>query len=193
MNNKIKIKDLVLTGVFSVMFFILTFAIGMIGIIPILYFIFPFLNGATSGILVFLFMAKVQKPFLTSVMGLIMGLFMTVSGYPILGLIQTIVLMLIVEILRYIGKYKSFKMNLLANGVFSMNLGSSFLIMYFYKEEIRPLVEKSMGEDYTSRLYKLITLNSVIFVYITAFIGGIIGSLLAKRLLKKHFEKAGVI
>ena len=37
MNNKLKVKDLVLIGIFAVIYFVGMFAIGMMGLIPILF------------------------------------------------------------------------------------------------------------------------------------------------------------
>ncbi len=47
--KKLKIKDLVTIGVFAVIYFVVTFAIGMIGVIPILFLIYPTKLGIVSG------------------------------------------------------------------------------------------------------------------------------------------------
>lgn len=60
--EKLRIKDLVTIGVFTVIYFVLFFVAGMVGIIPILYLAYPTLAGIITGIVVMLFMAKVQKP-----------------------------------------------------------------------------------------------------------------------------------
>ena len=43
--EKLRIKDLVTIGVFTVIYFVLMFASGMIGIVPILYLAYPTLAG----------------------------------------------------------------------------------------------------------------------------------------------------
>lgn len=193
MIKKISIKDLVLTGVFAVIYMILMTVSSMIGIVPILYLGFPFLFGIIGGIITFLFMAKVQKPILCVILGLIPALFIQLSGYPIIGFIFSIVFLILSEIIRYIGKYKSKKMNMIANGIFNMSNCSSLMMMVFCREKIRPLVELEMGENYTNKIFSILTNNTLILIYISAFIGGMIGAILAKKLLRKHFEKAGII
>lgn len=56
--EKLRIKDLVTIGVFTVIYFVLMFASGMIGMVPILYLAYPTLAGIITGIVVMLFMAK---------------------------------------------------------------------------------------------------------------------------------------
>lgn len=60
-NKKLKVKDLVSIGVFGVIYFVLLFGIGMMGIIPILFLIYPTVLGIIAGTVVMLFMTKVQK------------------------------------------------------------------------------------------------------------------------------------
>lgn len=56
--NALKIKDLVTIGVFAVVYFVVMFGVGMIGIVPILFLLFPTLLGIVSGTIILLFMAK---------------------------------------------------------------------------------------------------------------------------------------
>ena len=60
--NRLKIKDLVTIGVFAVIYLVIMFSVGMIGVIPILFLVYPTILGIVSGTVVMLFMAKVQKP-----------------------------------------------------------------------------------------------------------------------------------
>lgn len=60
--EKLVIKDLVTIGVFTVIYFVLMFLSGMVGMVPILYLAYPTLAGIITGIVIMLFMAKVQKP-----------------------------------------------------------------------------------------------------------------------------------
>lgn len=60
--KKLKIKDLVTIGVFAVIYFVVMFGVGMIGMVPILFLIYPSILGIVTGTIIMLFMAKVQKP-----------------------------------------------------------------------------------------------------------------------------------
>lgn len=50
-----------------------------------------------------------------------------------------------------------------------------------------------MGDDYVVALEKLITYPHMALVALGAFLGGILGAYIGNALLKKHFEKAGIV
>lgn len=60
-NKKLEIKDLVTIGVFAVIYLVGMFAVGMMGVVPILFLIYPTVLGIVMGIVTMLFMAKVKK------------------------------------------------------------------------------------------------------------------------------------
>lgn len=84
--NKLKIKDLVTIGVFTVIYFIVMFGVGMIGMIPILFLIYPTILGIVTGVIIMLFMAKVQKPFALFILGIISPLIMFSMGHTYITL-----------------------------------------------------------------------------------------------------------
>ena len=47
--KKLKIKDLVTIGVFAVIYLVIMFSVGMIGVIPILFMVYPTILGIVSG------------------------------------------------------------------------------------------------------------------------------------------------
>ena len=69
----------------------------------------------------------------------------------------------------------------------------SLMQMLLVKEAYMEITVKMMNQEYANALEKLITYPNMVIVYISAFIGGILGAYLGKKVLKKHFEKAGMI
>ena len=64
MNNKLALKDLINIGIFSVIYLVGLFVIGMpLGFLVITYLAFPFTVSLILGIAVMFLLAKVQKPF----------------------------------------------------------------------------------------------------------------------------------
>ena len=53
-DNKLKIKDLVTIGVFTVIYFVFMFGVGMMGVIPILFLIYPTVLGIVTGTIIML-------------------------------------------------------------------------------------------------------------------------------------------
>ena len=50
-----------------------------------------------------------------------------------------------------------------------------------------------MGKDYVQTLERLITYPNMVLVYIGAVLGGIGGAYIGRKILKKHFIKAGIV
>ena len=191
-NKKLKVKDLVSIGVFGVIYFALMFGIGMMGMIPILFLIYPTVLAIVAGTVVMLFMTKVQKPWALFIFGMISPLVMFAAGHTYVVVVLSLIVMIISELIRKIGNYNSFKYNMLSYAVFSTWICSSMMQMLLAKEVY---IEhcKMMGDDYVVALEKLITYPHMALVALGAFLGGIIGAYIGKALLKKHFEKAGIV
>lgn len=191
-NNKLKVKDLVTIGVFAVIYFAVMFGVGMMGMIPILFLIYPTVLGIVAGTIVMLFMAKVQKPWALFIFGMISPLVMFAAGHTYVVVVLSLIVMIIAELIRKIGNYNSFKYNMLSYAIFSTWICGSLMQMILAKEKYMEMA-MMMGKDYVAALEKLITYPHMLLVYLGAFLGGIIGAYIGKALLKKHFEKAGIV
>lgn len=191
-NKKLSIKDLVTIGVFAVIYFVLMFVVGMIGFVPILYMIYPLVLGIVSGTVIMLFMAKVQKPWALFILGIISPLIFFFSGQTYVVAIHGLVIMLLAELIRRRGDYRSFKYNALSFAVFNNWVCGAFLQILILKDQaMEPY--RVMGEDFVQALDRLITLPNVALVYLGGIVGGLIGAYIGRALLKKHFQKAGII
>ena len=192
-NKKLKVKDLVSIGVFGVIYLVLLFGVGMMGIIPILFLIYPTVLGIVAGTVVMLFMTKVQKPWALFIFGMVSPLVMFAAGHTYVVVVLSLIVMIIAELIRKIGNYNSFKYNMLSYAVFSTWICSSMMQMLLVKEKYLEMSIEMMGKDYVVAMEKLITYPHMALVALGAFLGGIIGAYIGKALLKKHFEKAGIV
>ena len=192
--EKLKIKDLVTIGVFTVIYFVLMFLSVMIGMVPILYLAYPAVAGIITGIVIMLFMAKVQKLWGLFILGLICSFIVIAMGNTYIILIHALISMVIAEFVRKIGGYKSFKYNMLSFTIFNTWICGFLMQILLAKDKVIEMAEtKGMGYDYIMKLIALLNFRNMIFVYIGAIVGGIIGAYIGKVFLKKHFEKAGII
>ena len=192
--EKLRIKDLVTIGVFTVIYFVLFFVAGMVGIVPILYLAYPTLAGIITGIVTMLFMAKVQKPWGLFLLGLICSLIVLAMGNTYIIVIHAVISMVIAELLRKKGEYRSFKYNTLSFAIFNTWICGFLMQILLAKDKVIELAEtRGMGHDYIMKLITLLNFRSMILVYIGAIVGGILGAYVGKVFLKKHFEKAGIV
>ena len=190
-NEKLKVKDLVTIGIFAVIYFIVMFGVGMMGMIPILFLIYPTILGIVSGVIVMLFMAKEQKPWALFIFGMLTPLVMFAMGHTSVVPVHALVVVLIAELVRRGGNYRSFKYNAIAFGIFNMWICGSLMQMLLVKEKDMEMCAM-MGSDYVQALEKLITYPHMAIVYVGAFMGGIVGAWIGRAMLKKHFIKAGI-
>lgn len=191
--NELKIKDLVTIGVFTVIYFIFMFGVGMIGLIPILFLIYPTILGIVTGVIIMLFMAKVQKPWALGILGIISPLIMFSMGHTYVIVIHALIIMIIAELIRKVGDYKSFKYNMISFAVFNTWICGSLMQLLLVKERYMEMTVAQMGNDYAMKLEKLVTYPNMTLVYAGAIIGGIIGAYIGKFFLEKHFKKAGIV
>ena len=192
MNNKLKIKDLVTIGVFTVIYFAVMLALGMMGMIPILFLVYPTVLGIVAGTIVMLFEAKVAKPWALFIFGMLSPLIMFAMGHTIVLPILSLVSISIAEGIRRIGNCKSLKHNMLACAVFNTWICACLMQMLLAKEKYIEL-SMMMGKEYVDMIEKLITYPNMLLVYVGALLGGYLGALIGKKLLRKHFEKAGIV
>ena len=190
--KKLKIKDLVTIGVFAVIYFVVTFAVGMIGVIPILFLIYPTILGIVSGTVVMLFMAKVQKPWALLIFGMLTPIFMMVEGHTYILVLHAFVVILIAELIRRAGNYNSFKYNMLSFAIFNTWVCGSLMQMLWAREKYIEMT-MMMGNEYVEALERLVTYPHMALVYLGAILGGLIGANIGRILLKKHFIKAGIV
>lgn len=190
-NSKLKIKDLVTIGVFAVIYFVVMFGVGMIGMVPVLFLVYPSLLGVVTGTIVMLFMAKVQKPWGLFILGILSPFLMSAMGHTYVIAVHALVVMFVAEMLRRAGNYSSFKYNMLSFAIFNTWICGSLMQMLWAKDKYIEL-SMMMGKEYVDALEKLITYPHMALVYVGAIFGGIVGAYIGKALLKKHFKKAGI-
>ena len=190
--NKLKVKDLVTIGVFAVIYFIVYFIVGMIGIVPLVFLFFPMVLGMVTGVVILLFMAKVQKPWALFILGMIPPMATFIMGMTYIVPLHALIIMLIAEFIRRKGDFKSFKLTMLSFAVFNTWSCGSLMQMLWAKDKYME-ISSMMGDEYVAALERLITYPNMSLVYLGSIVGGLIGALIGRSMLKKHFEKAGII
>ena len=190
--DKLKVKDLVTIGVFAVIYFVLMFSVGMIGVVPILFLVYPTILGLVTGTPIMLFMAKVRKPWALFILGMISPLVMFAMGHTYVLPTISLIVMLLAELIRRKGGYRSFKYEMISFAVFNTWICGSLMQMLLAKKKYIEL-SMMMGKDYVQTLERLITYPNMVLVYIGAVLGGIGGAYIGRKILKKHFIKAGIV
>lgn len=190
--SKLKGKDLINVGIFSAIYFVIVMIIAMLGYIPIMMPLLCVIAPVLCGVPFMLFLTKVKKPGMIWIMGAIMGIMMMLTGMGYYSLIVTAVTGWISEMIYRSGNYASARKAILAHGVFSIWMWGNFLPLFFNPEGYFS-TRQDFGQEYISSLTSLMPMWMCPVLFITCFVFGIIGGIFGRRLLKKHFEKAGMV
>ncbi len=194
MSDKLKIKDLVTIGIFAVIYILVMFLVGMIGLLPILVLSTPCILGILAGTLIMLFMAKVPKPWVLFIFGMIPPVVMLAVGHTYILPLTALVFIGLAEFFFRKGGFKSFKYNAVAYGFFSCWISGSIIQMLLVREKYEAInVNAGVSPEYFDSLEKFISWPSMALIIIGGFADGIIGAYIGRAMLKKHFEKAGIV
>lgn len=195
-NNKLKVKDLVNIGIFSALYMVISMIVMIpVGIAPILWLLWPGIAGLFGGAFFTLLMTKVSKSGSAFILAIITGLLYFATGECTWVIIVTFAVAgLLAEIIRKVLGYKAFKGIVIAGGVAAFGFIGSPLPMWLFQDAyMKSIEEMGMGKEYVESLQSMISAGSFVGMLVVAFIGGVIGTLIGRLLLKKHFEKAGII
>ena len=81
MSERLNVKDLITVGIFSVIIIVLIFIFGMLGYIPMVMLALPILAALICGIPYMLFLTRVSKFGMVTLLGVIIGIVMFLSGH----------------------------------------------------------------------------------------------------------------
>lgn len=188
-------KDLINIGIFSAIYFILSF-VGMgLGIIPVMWILMPGVIAILAGIPFMLLCAKVQKPGVPLLMGLITGLLYFITGqFTIVILVTFVIGCVLSELVRWFTHYGSFKWNALAYILFSYGMTGSPLPMWLFKDNFfTQIADQGMTKSFIQALNAVSTIPMLLIMLVSPIVGGLLGSFIARAVFKKHFRKAGMI
>lgn len=194
MSNKLQAKDLINLGLFAVLYFVIGCCVAIpIGFVPIFLPILGALWSLITGIPFMLFLTRVKKFGMVTIMGILSGLLMGLTGMGFWGVPMGVIFGLLGDLILKSGGYKSAKKSVIGYAVFSLWMVGTYIPMYFMVEDSWASFAASFGEEYADRVMAVMPMWSIVLVIAGIFVFAILGGLLGKALLKKHFAKAGIV
>ena len=192
--KSLTIKDLVTTGIFSAIFLVFT----MIGGIffapnPVLTFYMPMGAALLCGPVYLLMIAKVQKRWSVTILGIVMGIIWFVTGMHWAFSLGYIGMGIIADLVAGAGDYRNKAVNLLS--YILMSLGGVYTYVVFFIDPqgwASTMLENGTEQSYIdtmsasapSWLLAVIIIGTLAIAAFSGWIGG--------KLMKKQFEKAGI-
>lgn len=194
MNNKLQAKDLINIGLFTVLYFVIGCCVAIpIGMIPIFLPVLGALWGVITGIPFMLFLTKVKTFGMVTIMGILSGLLMGLTGMGFWGVLTGAVFGVLGDLMMKSGAYKSMKKNSFGYAVFSLWMIGTYIPMYFMVEQSKVDFASQFNEEYAEKVMSVMPMWSFVLVAASIFLFSFLGAFLGKKLLKKHFAKAGIV
>ena len=193
MNEKIQAKDLINIGLFTVLYFVLGCCVAIpIGFVPIFLPVLGSLWTLITGIPFMLFAVRANKFGMVTIMAVLSGLLMGLTGMGFWGILTGAVFGLLGDLVMKSGEYRSAKKTILGYGVFSLWMVGTYIPMYFMVEQSRADFAAGFGEEYADKVMSVMPMWSIVLVVAGIFVFALLGGLIGKAILKKHFAKAGI-
>lgn len=194
MENKLQAKDLINVGLFTVLYFVLGCCVAIpIGFVPIFLPILGSLWTLITGIPFMLFSTRVKKFGMVTLMAILSGLLMGLTGMGYWAVPVGIVSGILGDLIMKAGGYKSAAKNILGYAVFSLWMVGTYIPMYFMVEASYADFAASFGDEYAAKVMSVMPMWSLILVVAGIFVCALLGGLFGKKVLKKHFAKAGIV
>lgn len=195
-NMKLKGRDFINLGIFSVIFIIL-FLVCVMAMSMTIY-TQPF--GAALGSFIaapvyMLLRTKTQKTGAIVLFGILFGLVMFVmgSGWPIL--VAVVAGAVIAELIARVGQYKDYVKETAGYIVLmaATALGS-YVPLLTMKDYYKQLANtNSIDNDFMAQLVDFINGPYLILAVVVTMVMATLGAILAKKIFNKHFIKAGLV
>ena len=189
--NRLSGKDLIHVGIYSAIYFVVIMALAMLGYIPVMMPLLCVIGPIIGGIPFMLFLTKVKKFGMILIMSIIMGIMMALTGMGLYSLPVAVVSGLLAELVWKRANYSKAGSSIVVCGFFNIWMWGNFLPLFLNPAGYFS-TRTEFGTDYEAALTALLPpwMNPVLLI--TCFVCGMIGGLLGRRLLKKHFIKAGI-
>ena len=193
--NKLKPKDFITIGIFTALIFAVEFACGMLGFIhPYIVASYVVLIPLVGSIPMMLFYTKVEKFGMLTIMSVLIAIIMFVTGMGWLGAPLIIASGLIADLIAKKGGYKSFKLTAISHGIFCLWICANYFPVIVTADSYRKsLLDGGYSAEYCDALFRAINGKTIAVRLILCIVFGVVGAFLGKAVVRKHFEKAGIV
>jgi len=194
-SSKLIGKDLINAGIFSAIYVVITMIVACtVGMIPIGFILLAFIIPFIGGIPMMLYLTKIKKFGMILILQIVIGIAMIVTGMGYDLLIWGIVTGLFAELILKFTQYKKSMGCVLAYAVSGVCIAGNYVHWIGASEEWLASKAAGYGEVYMNTIagyFKIWWVFPVMIVL--CFVGGLVGGLLGRKVMKKHFAKSGLV
>ena len=129
-------KDLLNVGIFTAVYFVLNLLVAaVLGLIPAISMLVPFVSSFILGIPMMLYFMKIKKFGMVLITYIVYGVLLALAGVGIYTLVLGIIFALIAELLLRLGKYQKPNLAILAFAIASIGANGNVLSMVLASTE----------------------------------------------------------
>lgn len=193
--NKLNGKDLINAGIFSAIYVSICIVVACtVGMIPIGFVLLSFIIPFLEGIPMMLYFTKIKKAGMIMILQVVVGIVMIVTGMGYDLLVWGVITGMIAEIIMRATGYKKGMGCVLAYAVSSICVAGNYVHWIGASEEWLAGKSAGYGEAYMSTIAGYFKIGWVFpIVIVLCFIGGLAGGLIGRKVMKKHFERSGLL
>ena len=188
------VKDLVTTGIFTALFFVFTLVGGIpFAPNPVLTFYMPMGSALLCGPIYLLMVAKVQKRWSITILGVIIGVIWFATGMHWAFSLGYIAMGIVADIVAGLKQYRSKAVNLISYMILSLSGVYTYIIFFIDPEGwagtmLKNDTEQAYIDTMNASAYSWLLYVIIFGTIVVSAFSGWIGS----KMLKKQFEKAGI-
>ncbi len=193
--NKLQVKDLIMIGVFSALYFVFNMVGGMpFAMNPVLTFYQPMGSAFLSGIIFMFLIAKAPKRGTISILSIIMCILRFATGMHWAMGVGTLIAGIVAEIIAGSKSYKNKAMNMFSFGIFALGDIGTFLVYFIDpKSWSNAMIKKGTDVSYIESMNTAAADWMIYAIVIGTFVIALLSAWIGMKLLKKQFEKAGIV
>ncbi len=193
--KKLTAKDFITVGIFTAIILVVEFACGILGYIhPYIVASYVVMIPLAGSIPMMLFYSKVEKFGMITIMSILIAIMMFLLGMGYLGAPLIVLAGVISDLIAKSGGYKSFKKIVISHGIFCLWVCANYIpVVVTAKSYRQGLLDEGYSAEYCDNLFRAVNSKTLAVLIVACFVFGCIGAFVGKAVVKKHFEKAGIV
>lgn len=190
--NRLNGKDLINVGVYTAITMFTMFIVGALNAFPPVYPALMVIWPLVCAIPMMLYYTKIKKFGMVTLTGVITGAFFFLMGYTWVALVVMGVAGLAADLVLRLGGYQRFVAHAFSYVVYCLGMLAAPLLLWFAGADYWNQIEKSMGAEYVSAVHQFMPFWMLYAAVPVLFLSGLAGALLGRKMLQKHFVRAGI-
>ena len=194
-STRLGTRDLITLGVYSVLYVVVMFIAGMpFAFSPVLTYALPVSAAFFCAPVYLLLVAKVPRRGAVAILGAVVGLVLFVTGMFWLCAVAALVLGVAAGEIAALGRFRSPGLNTVSYVVLALAPLASYVMVWINQQSYRAyLVGKGTDDSYMNTMIAAANQWLLVAIVVGTLLAAWLGTLLGRRMLARHFTRAGIV